>query len=155
MSDNLHLPPSVASNDDVFGGLSYTVNLAWITLQVSHPACFGHVLAVLAQCPAKRLHASLHRRLMSGLMGLSDTPVSAPVCFCLSERGWISVCLSVSDFSSAATCVWLFVLFPACASHVLLLASVCLSTFLFLISVTRARCALSSNSCPSTAATGP
>lgn len=95
VSDNLHLHCSLISNDDVLGGFSYIVNLALITLQVLRPACFGHVLAVLAQYPAKRLHASLQSRLMSGLMGLSDTPVSAPVCFCLFEYGWMSDCLSV------------------------------------------------------------
>lgn len=73
VSDNLHLPHSLASNDDILGGSSYKVNLAWITLQVLRPACFGHVLAVLDRCSAKRLHAWLQSRLTSGLMGLSDT----------------------------------------------------------------------------------
>lgn len=57
-------------------------------------------------------------------------PVSPSLTFCL--------LLHVSD--SSFSCVHLYVPLPA---------SVCLSIFLFLISVTRARCILSSNSCAS------
>lgn len=96
MSNNLHLPHSLVSTNDVLGGFSSIANLAWITLQVLRPACFGHVLAVSARCPAKRLHAWLQSRLMSGLMGLSDTPVTASLCFCLFDCGWMSGCLSVA-----------------------------------------------------------
>lgn len=112
-SDNLHLTHSVASNDDILGGFSYIVNLAWITL--SRPACFGHVLAVLAQRPAKRLHASLQISLTSGLMGLSDTPVSAPVCFCPSVP---PVWLVVYRY----TCLTLCLLYSLCISLSLSLA---------------------------------
>lgn len=117
VSHNLHLAHSVASNDDVLGGFSYIANLAWITPQVSRPACFGHVVAVLAQCPAKRLHASLQSRLTSGLMGLSDTSLSASVCFCM------------SDVLSATAYGWLVLLFLVCAFLCSLTMFVCPSSF--------------------------